>query len=205
LADALHRWFEDVVQPEAKRHLQASIVTIESLSGYQCRSRYNDPGQRISQHAFANAIDITGFITAKGEHVAVLEHWNGSEERSVFLRGIHAGACEIFGTTLGPEANESHKNHFHLDMKDRRRPLCDFTPEQERERVQAAPRPPVDRATAKVPVRGAGMPSAPARASAPAPAVAAELEKQDLKLGNGEAPPAQHHRRRRHSFRHVRW
>ncbi|MGA7327903.1 MAG: extensin family protein, partial [Rhodomicrobium sp.] len=39
--------------------------------------------------------------------------------------------------TLGPEANESHKNHFHLDMKERRHPLCDFTPEQVKARKQA--------------------------------------------------------------------
>jgi Extensin-like protein C-terminus len=46
------------------------------------------------------------------------------------LHAIHDGACQIFGTTLGPEANEAHKNHFHLDIKERRHPLCDFTPEQ---------------------------------------------------------------------------
>ena len=38
-----------------------------------------------------------------------------------FLRAIHAGACHVFGTVLGPEANEAHRDHFHLDMKHRRR------------------------------------------------------------------------------------
>ncbi len=37
-----------------------------------------------------------------------------------FLRRLHTGACGIFGTVLGPEANESHHDHFHLDMKERR-------------------------------------------------------------------------------------
>lgn len=36
-----------------------------------------------------------------------------------FLRAIHAAACKRFGTVLGPEANEAHRNHFHLDMADR--------------------------------------------------------------------------------------
>lgn len=39
--------------------------------------------------------------------------------RQLFLRGIHAAACRRFGTVLGPEANEAHRNHFHLDMADR--------------------------------------------------------------------------------------
>ena len=38
-----------------------------------------------------------------------------------FLREIHTAACRIFGTTLGPETNLAHKNHFHLDMAERSR------------------------------------------------------------------------------------
>ncbi len=132
LAGALHRWFEVSVQPNAKTHLHASVVGIATLSAYNCRPRYDDPGQRISQHAFANALDVSEFITAKGEHVSVLDGWSAGDDRGAFLRAIHDGACQIFGTTLGPEANEAHKNHFHLDMKERRRPLCDFTPDQVR-------------------------------------------------------------------------
>jgi hypothetical protein len=37
-----------------------------------------------------------------------------------FLREAHRSACRIFGTVLGPEANNAHKNHFHVDMADRR-------------------------------------------------------------------------------------
>jgi hypothetical protein len=33
-----------------------------------------------------------------------------------FLRGAHSSACRIFGTVLGPEANNAHRNHFHVDM-----------------------------------------------------------------------------------------
>jgi len=37
-----------------------------------------------------------------------------------FLRGAHQTACRIFGTVLGPEANNAHKNHFHVDMAERK-------------------------------------------------------------------------------------
>ncbi len=42
------------------------------------------------------------------------------DKRSVFLRRIHEQACGVFGTVLGPEANQAHANHFHLDMAKRR-------------------------------------------------------------------------------------
>jgi hypothetical protein len=35
------------------------------------------------------------------------------------VRRIHQAACGTFGTVLGPEANDAHKDHFHLDMKKR--------------------------------------------------------------------------------------
>jgi hypothetical protein len=38
-----------------------------------------------------------------------------------FLRAAHTAACRIFGTTLGPEANEAHRNHLHIDMAVRTR------------------------------------------------------------------------------------
>lgn len=36
--------------------------------------------------------------------------------RVQFLRAAHALACRRFGTVLGPEANEAHRDHLHLDM-----------------------------------------------------------------------------------------
>jgi hypothetical protein len=39
----------------------------------------------------------------------------------VFLRRLHKGACGPFGTVLGPDANEAHRNHFHFDLAPRKR------------------------------------------------------------------------------------
>jgi hypothetical protein len=38
----------------------------------------------------------------------------------VFLRRLHKGACGTFGTVLGPDANEAHRNHFHFDLAARK-------------------------------------------------------------------------------------
>jgi hypothetical protein len=43
-----------------------------------------------------------------------------STKEALFLRAIHNGACGSFGTVLGPEANDPHRNHFHLDLIQRR-------------------------------------------------------------------------------------
>jgi len=44
----------------------------------------------------------------------------------LFLHTTHDAACQIFGTTLGPEANDAHRNHFHVDMAARKfKKICD--------------------------------------------------------------------------------
>ncbi|MDX2258339.1 MAG: extensin family protein [Hyphomicrobiaceae bacterium] len=40
---------------------------------------------------------------------------------SRFLKRLHKEACGPFGTVLGPEANEAHRNHFHFDLAARKR------------------------------------------------------------------------------------
>jgi len=47
------------------------------------------------------------------------------DPKSEFLKLIHDKACKRFGTTLGPEANAAHKNHFHFDQKKRRSGFCE--------------------------------------------------------------------------------
>ena len=46
--------------------------------------------------------------------------------REAFLHEVHASACRQFGTTLGPEANAAHRNHFHVDLAQRKSiKICD--------------------------------------------------------------------------------
>lgn len=120
MADRLNRWMNEVVQPQAQKLLDDKIVRLVNLSGYVCRRRYNSPGQKMSHHAFANALDLGEFITEKGEEISVLKHWPGDDKRAEFLKEIHKGACGIFGTVLGPLANSAHANHFHFDGAKRR-------------------------------------------------------------------------------------
>jgi len=48
------------------------------------------------------------------------------DRTAAFLHQTHSAACQIFGTTLGPEANAAHRNHFHVDMAPRKtKKICD--------------------------------------------------------------------------------
>jgi hypothetical protein len=38
------------------------------------------------------------------------------DRKAQFLREAHRTACARFGTVLGPEANEAHRNHLHVDQ-----------------------------------------------------------------------------------------
>jgi hypothetical protein len=254
LVVGLTKWLKDEVQPAAKKHLGSEVIRIESMSDYSCRMAYGRIGNKLSEHGKANALDIRGFITRKGDQAVVLTDW-GPNQRDIakqiaaakaaaakaaaakaaaekesaeraevaeataksettgtklprktlvegippkkdslavpvsvtkdgpvdagpavtentkkvdrakrrkdtaskkgkpgetvaalpgaddaglipspspktpkarFLHEVHASGCRIFGTTLGPEANEAHRNHFHVDMAPRKyKKICD--------------------------------------------------------------------------------
>jgi hypothetical protein len=244
LAGALAGWIKNDVQPAAVKHLGAKITKLEIMSDYSCRTSAGRGPKHLSEHAFANALDIGAFLTEKGKAASVLEGWgtpkreiaeriaaekakaeqeaaaraaadakaqanlkdpaakSGSEPpppvavasnlgtpgagtaktvrskgidkititlpgsakapnedltklggptnpgtrkpnapadvaalsvvekppgpQAQFLHEIHASACRLFGTTLGPEANADHRNHFHVDMAERKyKKICD--------------------------------------------------------------------------------
>lgn len=71
----LYQWLETVAQPAARRLLGQDIVAIRNVSSYACRNRYNDPARKISEHAFANALDIAAFELADGRSIDVKTYW----------------------------------------------------------------------------------------------------------------------------------
>ncbi|MCB1521516.1 MAG: extensin family protein [Hyphomicrobiaceae bacterium] len=184
MVSRLYNWLETIAQPAANTHFKSRIVRLGNASAYICRNRYNDPAAKISEHAFANAIDIAAFELADGRRIDVKTYWGSRIEVApasdapksdpakqrdsatlrqtlkartltsgastapdaprlvstaaplaadtsasgtgpgnnelAFLRTLHKGACGIFTTVLGPEANKAHHDHFHFDLAKRR-------------------------------------------------------------------------------------
>lgn len=117
-ARAFDRWVRQEMQP-AIGNRGGGVAQIRVAAHYVCRTRNHRPGARVSEHGRGRAIDIAGFRLANGQTVMVLSDWH----RGAFsqaLRQMHANACGIFRTTLGPGSDGHHEDHFHFDMAQRR-------------------------------------------------------------------------------------
>jgi hypothetical protein len=186
LASGLSAWLKEVVQPASKTLLGSQVIKLRNATSYACRNRYGAAEGLLSEHALANALDVSEFVLASGEQLTVLASWpQGSvtpplplpkptrvvqavapispsptktagpgivqvakakagalpspppvapppapeepalDRKAAFVKQVHDDACPKFGTVLGPAANAAHKNHFHLDMKERRASYCE--------------------------------------------------------------------------------
>jgi hypothetical protein len=116
LAAALYVWERDVLAPAAQIHLNSRIDRIDQIGSFACRNVYNRDAGRLSEHASANALDITGFRLTNGERVSVLEDWGKNSDNGRFLNALVEGSCRIFSGVLTPAYNRAHRDHLHLDM-----------------------------------------------------------------------------------------
>jgi hypothetical protein len=116
-AVALALWLEYEVQPLAVELFGERVAAVRSLGSYACRNIRGNPfwRHRRSEHAIANAVDIAGFTLADGRTVNVRHYWTSDGAEGRFLRQAHARACLYFRAALGPEYNDAHRDHFHLD------------------------------------------------------------------------------------------
>jgi hypothetical protein len=115
LARALRRFDQEVVQPAAQRHLQQPVARLDELGVRNCRT-VEGYDALMSEHAYANAIDVAAFVLADGTAIAVTEYRDAATPRAAFLRDVTERACDVFRTVLGPGFDERHGAHLHLDM-----------------------------------------------------------------------------------------
>jgi hypothetical protein len=120
MAIRMGRWVNESLQPEAQKQFRQQIAAIDVGGSYSCRNIYGKPfggrfAGRLSEHAFANAIDIGGFKLADGRSVEYLKDWHRKDGSSEFLQATSVSACEMFNTTLTPDYDRFHRNHIHVD------------------------------------------------------------------------------------------
>lgn len=117
---ALKLWEWQVVQPAAQRIYGQPVASMRHFGSYSCRRMYGRSAADFSEHATADAIDISAFVLADGRQVSVLNDWDGKARDAEFLRAVRDGACDLFSTVLSPDYNKAHRDHFHLDQAERR-------------------------------------------------------------------------------------
>jgi hypothetical protein len=74
MADTLGEWLRNTVQPKAQTLFGSPVVKLQNASSYVCRNRYGT-NTLLSEHALANAFDVSQFVLANGTRITVLDHW----------------------------------------------------------------------------------------------------------------------------------
>ena len=118
IAARMLAWETHSVQPAARALLGAEVARIHHYSSFSCRKmRTNSGGStRMSQHATANAIDVSGFTLSDGRRINLKADWSGDDAAARFLREARDGLCDWFNIVLSPDYNALHADHFHADM-----------------------------------------------------------------------------------------
>lgn len=119
LAEKFAAWVRFAVRPAARLYLGSEVVRIETFGTYACRDVRGTGGTiagKRSEHAHANAVDVSAFVLADGRRISLLNDWYSGGQTAQFLRTLHQSACKRFLTVLGPDYNAAHKDHFHLDL-----------------------------------------------------------------------------------------
>ncbi|ASV54287.1 hypothetical protein LJPFL01_0924 [Lelliottia jeotgali] len=109
-------FIQQQARPLTKTMMGSELVRVEHLGSFACRNIYHRPDARRSEHATADALDISGFQLADGQKVTVLAGWR-NEKTQPWLRALLSASCDYYGNGLGPEYNAAHANHFHLGMR----------------------------------------------------------------------------------------
>jgi hypothetical protein len=114
--------FEKILQQEAARSFGSPVVRVDQLGTYSCREIVGYPGW-VSEHSYANAIDLARFVLKSGTVVDVerdFDKGEGAPRRpaGALLRTISQRAYDedVFSHVLTPFFNSAHRNHFHLDL-----------------------------------------------------------------------------------------
>ncbi|MER9584022.1 extensin family protein [Mesorhizobium sp. M0276] len=115
MAEAAARFAADVIQPAAKAEFGADLKSIDQASAFVCRPRNGT--QKLSEHAFGNALDIASFTLSDGKKIEVGPA--PPEKDAKFLDTVRKAACGPFKTVLGPGSDADHSLHFHLDLEPR--------------------------------------------------------------------------------------
>lgn len=112
----LAMWEHHGLQPAARRQFGADVAVINDIGSYNCRAMRTSSGDstRMSAHATARAIDVTGFQFTDGTRISLINDWDQGGAVSAFFRDVQETSCSFFPQSLSPYYNELHADHFHL-------------------------------------------------------------------------------------------
>ncbi|MFV8755371.1 extensin family protein [Nannocystaceae bacterium ST9] len=108
--------FERIIQEEARAHLGQEVEKIHHVGTYNCREMalYDF----ISEHSYANGMDISSFELADGRELTISKDYFDEDAGGQFLRALakRIYAEGVFSVVMTPNADSLHKHHLHVDM-----------------------------------------------------------------------------------------
>jgi len=113
--------FEQVLNDEAQRQLGQPVARIEQGGTYSCRkmARFD----LVSEHSYANAIDIRSVTLKNGKRLTVLNTFgrvdaDAQRPEARFWRNVAQRVYDegTFSVVITPFFDALHKDHIHLDQ-----------------------------------------------------------------------------------------
>ena len=114
LAKALADWIRDDMAALVAR--VGVLREIDIAGSYECRDRNRVSGERLSEHARANAIDVVGVSLRSAGSISFTDRLAARDLREK----ARISACTRFPTVLGPGSDGYHEDHIHLDLLERK-------------------------------------------------------------------------------------
>ncbi len=121
MALALGR-FEQIAQELAEQHLGSKIRKVTQMGTYSCR-KMTRFANMVSEHSYANAIDVESFQLENWKTVSVERHFGpldrpAASNEAKFLRELARRLYDenIFSVVLTPYFDRLHHDHLHLDL-----------------------------------------------------------------------------------------
>jgi len=105
----------NLLKPLAVGATNASLVAIETGSGYECRGRNHDPQAKLSAHAKGLALDVGGLVFSDGRKIRV--DAQPDPQSTAYVKALRTAACGWFTTVLGPGSDPFHATHLHFDIE----------------------------------------------------------------------------------------
>lgn len=118
MAEATARFVRDHAASAVREEFDADLTAISQVSSYVCRPR--NGSDKLSEHAFANALDWRALALDDGNTIDVRAHGRTEPRRARLIERLRQAACGPFRTVLGPGSDADHADHFHFDLAERR-------------------------------------------------------------------------------------
>jgi hypothetical protein len=108
-------YVKNLLAPLGAGTVGASLVAIDTGSGYECRGRNHDSGAKLSAHAKGLALDVGAFVFSDGGKIRI--DAQSDPQSTAYVKTLRTAACGWFTTVLGPGSDPYHASHLHFDIE----------------------------------------------------------------------------------------